>query len=430
VRTGPAIGILAVVMLLLSGSAMGAERFPPPEFESGHVLPQNVWPAPRALWQETLDVGVLIVALSLAAWIALVRRSRRAMVVLVICSLGYFGFYRGGCVCSVGAIQNVAQAVADPACALPFTVALFFALPLLFAVVFGRVFCAGVCPLGAIQDVVLIKPIRVPTWLQQALSLLPFVYLGAAVLFAATDTMFVICRFDPFVGFFRRSGPFHMLVAGGVVLLVSTFVGRPYCRFLCPYGALLGIGSRWAWRHVRTTPDECLVCSLCEDACPFGAIRPPTPEDLSEDSLPRARGMTKTALALLVALPLVGAGTGRLAGPFLATANDTVQLAARISLEENGGLTERTLESEAFRAAGRPHSQLFAEARQMEGRFGLGGALLGAWCGLVISFKVFSLSRIRRQEEYEIDRATCVSCARCFLSCPRERLRLKALGGG
>ncbi len=275
--------LATMVLVVTASSARALERFPPPEFDTAYEAPSSQFPSPRADWQEAADVGILVVALSLAAWFALGRRNRRAMTGLSVASLAYFGFYRGGCVCPIGAIQNVALALADSGYALSFTVVLFFALPLFFALLFGRVFCGGVCPLGAIQDVLLIKPVRVPTWLERALGVLPFVYLGTAVLFAVTNTMFIICRFDPFVPFFRLAGPFHMLVAGGGVLAVSAFVGRPYCRFLCPYGALLGLVSRWAWRKVGITPNECIVCSLCEDACPFGSIRAPTPAGLSEE---------------------------------------------------------------------------------------------------------------------------------------------------
>lgn len=275
-------GLVCAALWLPSAPAWAAERFPPPEFESGYVLPYMPEPWPRTNWQEVLDVAVLLAALGLAAWMALGRRNRREMLLLAIFSLVYFGFYRGGCVCPIGAIQNISLALAEASYVVPLTVVVFFSLPLVFALLFGRVFCGGVCPLGAIQDVVLIKPVRIPMWLQQALGVLPFVYLGAAVLFAATDSMFLICRYDPFVAFFRMSGSFGMLVFGGIVLLLATFIGRPYCRFACPYGALLGLCSRWAWKRVSVTPDECLVCSLCEDACAFGAIRAPTPEGVAE----------------------------------------------------------------------------------------------------------------------------------------------------
>ena len=99
-------------------------------------------------------------------------------------------------------------------------------LPLLFALLFGRVFCAAVCPLGAMQDVFVVKPLKLPPWLEQALGLLPYVYLGLAVLFAATGAGFVICRFDPFVSFFRLSGNVYILGLGACFLLVGMFIAR------------------------------------------------------------------------------------------------------------------------------------------------------------------------------------------------------------
>ena len=53
---------------------------------------------------------------------------------------------------------------------------------------------------------------------------------------------------------------------------MGMFVGRAYCRYLCPYGALLALLSRLSWRGVTITPDKELDCGLCEEACPLGAI--------------------------------------------------------------------------------------------------------------------------------------------------------------
>jgi polyferredoxin len=162
-------------------------------------------------------------------------------------------------------------------------VALIFALPLLFALLFGRVFCAAVCPLGVLQDLVLIKPLRLPQWLSRALGVIPPIVLGLAVLFAVTGTGFIVCRFDPYVVLFRRSGPGFMLILAAVAVGTAVFVGRPYCRFFCPLGVILGALSRWSWFKVSVTPDECVNCSLCEDACPFGAIEPPVPEGARDE---------------------------------------------------------------------------------------------------------------------------------------------------
>ena len=168
---------------------------------------------------------------------------------------------------------------------ISFGVIAFFFLPLAAALLFGRVFCGGVCPLGAVQDLVLLRPLKVPEKLDRALSWLPYVYLGLAVLFAGwglhlkigawqiqVGRRFLICEWDPFIGLFRISGPFHMLAIGAAFILAGMFIGRPYCRWLCPYGGLLSILSRVAWKNVQITPDKELDCGLCADACPYGAI--------------------------------------------------------------------------------------------------------------------------------------------------------------
>ena len=137
--------------------------------------------------------------------------------------------------------------------------------------------------------------------------------------------------------------------------------------------------------------------------------------------------MRGTSIILLILLPVVAPAAGYVAGSFLARANDTVRLAERVWLEESQHFAERTDESTAFRETGRPVTELYAEAARVERRFVVGGALLGLWCGLVIALKLFSLVRPDPREVFDIDHAQCVCCARCFLSCPRERVRRKAL---
>jgi len=241
----------------------------------GYVTPDVQRPSSRPAWWGFVDVILLAMAMGLSTWIVLVRRRRAWLVPLTIGCLLYFGFYRKGCVCPIGAIQNVALALSDPDYAIPVVVIAFFFLPLILALLFGRVFCGGVCPLGAIQDLVLLRPAQIPRRLDQALGTLKYIYLLLAVGWAVqpeANRDFIICRFDPFVGFFRLNGPGYMLILGGVLLASSMFVGRVYCRWLCPYGALLAILSRFSWWGVTITPDKELDCGLCTESCPFGAI--------------------------------------------------------------------------------------------------------------------------------------------------------------
>src|SRR5258708_27750376 len=241
----PAVQALMAFLVLMAVAgpafAQSADRFPRPEFTTGYQEPgmKQHAPGPRAVFMEWFDVFVLIAALSAATYYALKRGSRKAIFVLSVGAVLYFGFYREGCVCPIGAIQNVALGLAGTGYVLPLTVVLFFLLPLIFALFVGRVFCASVCPLGAAQEMVIIKPIKVNKGVKHFLSLVPYVYLGTAVLFAYIGADFIICKYDPFIGFFRMGANFGLFLFSGAVLVVGTVVARPYCRFMCPYSILL-----------------------------------------------------------------------------------------------------------------------------------------------------------------------------------------------
>jgi NAD-dependent dihydropyrimidine dehydrogenase PreA subunit len=407
------------------GSLPSALRFPPPEFESGYRFPEMApLPAARPALFEYADAALLVVALLFASHLVLRRRSRRAIFGLMILALFYFGFVRDGCVCPIGAIQNVTLTAFDGTYAIPLAAAAFFVIPLVFTLFCGRVFCGAVCPLGAIQDAVLIHPVRVPGWLESGLRLLAYTYLGAAVLFAAIGSVFLICRYDPFVGFFRLSGNWNILILGVSLLVIGLFVGRPYCRFLCPYGVILRQLSRLSKRRVTITPNECIKCRLCQDACPFGAIREPT-EDWPEGEYQIAKRRLALFLLLLPVLVAAGGWAGYSLKERLARVHPSVRTAERVYLEESGQVTGTTDVSDAFRTTGRTSESLYQQATAIRGQFAVGGALLGAFIGLVAGGKLIALSVRRRRMEYEADPASCFACGRCYQYCPKEHERRK-----
>jgi len=411
---------LTTCLWLAALPAAAVQRFPRPDFTSDYVIPATTQPGPRADWIAWLDVAVLVAALLLAGHLVLRRRSRRGAWLLTACCLAWFGFVRRGCVCPVGAVQNLALAWSDAGYTAPLVVVAFFALPLVWTLFAGRTFCAAVCPLGAVQELALWRPLKVPAWLNHCLGLLPWVFLGVALLFASTGAGFLICRWDPFVGFFRLGAPLHMVLLGAAVLGLSLFVGRPYCRYACPYGALLGVMSRFARRHVTITPSTCVQCRLCEESCPYDAIRKPVPAVGPES---RATGVRRLARILTV-MPLVAllaGATGWSAGRLLSRAHPEVALALDVHRDASPQSETMRLRHEAFQLSQRTEAALHAEARAIQARFAIGGSLLGALLGLIVCTKLLGLSLWRSHTDYEPDRAQCFSCARCFNACPVGR---------
>jgi len=400
---------------LPAASSFGEFRFPMPEFATGYTHPAVHTPLPAnamGLW----DLGVLALALCLSAFLVLKRRSRREIFLLTLFCLVYFGFWRDGCVCAVGSLQNVAAGLFHADFGVPWIVLGFFALPLVFALFFGRVFCAAVCPLGAIQEAVAVKPVKVPPVVEKTLGFFPTVYLGLTVLSVAMGAGFIICQYDPFVGVFRLGASFNMFLFGGLMLLLGIWVARPYCRFLCPYGVLLNWMSRLSKWHTAITPSSCIQCRLCEDSCPYNAILYPEPKPHEA-----RRGGTRRLVRMLAVLPLlvaVGAGVGALLREPLSRLHPTVRLAERVAGEDLGRFTETTIETEAYRASDQPAEELFREAQTLKAGFGRGGVWLGAFLGLMIGGKLVAYSLVRTRSDYEPDRGACFSCGRCYKFCP------------
>jgi NosR/NirI family nitrous oxide reductase transcriptional regulator len=409
-------GILLVLTFSFLVFNLSAQRFPKPEFETKYTTPPTQMPLARSVTLEYLDLAVLILSLSLASWLAIKKRSRNGIFWLSLFSLAYFGFYRQGCICPIGSIQNVTMGLFNPEYQIPLLAIAFFLVPLFFTLFFGRTFCAGVCPLGAIQDIVALRPVSLKGWVQSLLGLIPFIYLGLAILYAATATDFVICRYDPFVGFFRFSGPFMMMAIGGSLLLLGVFIARPYCRFLCPYGVLLNLVSRISWKHLTITPSVCIDCKLCENSCPFGAINKPSPTRNMESRNTTIRRFIVYTLVVPLFIVL-GAFAGSGFHENLARVNPKVRLAIALNKPVDPALTP-SLEITTFKSSGKALDKFYAETAILMQKFHTGGILLGGFIGLIFGLTLVRLSVYKHHVGYTPNKGTCLSCARCIDFCP------------
>ena len=185
---------------------------------------------------------------------------------------------------------------------------------LLATVLFGRLYCSSVCPLGTFQDIVIrwsrrshrrrwYRYRRAPYWLHYTL-------LGITIIISVSGSMIVVNALEPFSIFGRIAGglarPLLMTVNNiGAVLLSSVdvyllsaipapplevgllavpavfftaiavlafFRGRLFCNSVCPVGALLGLVSRKAIFRIVIDHSTCKDCGLCEKVCKAGCI--------------------------------------------------------------------------------------------------------------------------------------------------------------
>jgi NosR/NirI family transcriptional regulator, nitrous oxide reductase regulator len=397
------------------------QRFPKPEFETGYQIPETTIPAPRAQAMEFVDLFVLIAVLGFGVWLVFKKRSRKWVLWLSVFALLYFGFYREGCICAIGAVQNVTLSLFNTGYAIPISALAFFIIPLLLALFAGRIFCGSACPLGIIQDVVIVKPIKVAPWLQKTLGIFPFVYLGLAILYAATATDFIICRYDPFIGIFRMGADFHMIVLGISFLLIGMFVARPYCRFVCPFGALLKISSTFSKNHLSITPTDCINCKLCKDSCPFDAIDHPTDENDVRDAKADYRKFLVYA-ALVPVFIVVGGWAVSGSHKLLSKAHPDVALANLLVANPERMKDTENVDIKTFMASERTLEMLVSDAAEIQEKFRKGGWWLGAFIGLVISLTLLNQVIYRKRTIYEANRGNCLSCARCMDYCPVGKL--------
>lgn len=149
------------------------------------------------------------------------------------------------------------------------------------AVLFGAVFCGWLCPFGSVQEWVgkLGKKIFgksynnfIPYKYDKYLRFLRYGVLGWVVYMTAVTGKLVFSDVDPY------SALFHLwtgevatvgLIVLILTLLASLLVERPWCKYLCPYGAILGLTNSFRVFKIRRNPSSCVSCSACNKACPM-----------------------------------------------------------------------------------------------------------------------------------------------------------------
>ena len=416
--------LIAVVLFCTISGIVDASRNPPPEFETNYTLPPTKTPLPCVATntENVFAVGLYAVFLLFAGLAVHYWRSRKIIFGLAVCSVIVLGFLLQGCPCPVGMFQNLVQAFIEPSVTVAWSVIFLFALPILAALFWGRIFCSAVCPLGAVQELTAIINLKIPEQYEQFFGLIRYFILGIGTFCVIVGLGYVVCQFDPFASIFWHSGLYYILIFSGIVLVTGFFLGRPFCRFLCPYGALLGLCGSLTTRKVTVTPSKCDQCNLCKQVCPYNAILPPTAEPTPSEK----RSDFMKLMITIGALPIiifVLAHIGSLTAPRLIMLNRDIIAAHLLRAEEEKSVeTPGTFpETRGLMQYGTPSEEVYERASQAKKRFDIAGVGLGAWIGLVIGLKWISLVLRRRRTEYEVDPARCFSCGRCFWYCPNQK---------
>jgi polyferredoxin len=149
---------------------------------------------------------------------------------------------------------------------------------------FRKAFCSWLCPVGTISEYLWRAGQKVfrrnffsPRGLDIPLRGLKYLLLGFfvwAVTSMGADELAGFMR-SPYgliadvkmLNFFRHIGEAGAITLA-ILFVASVFIQNFWCRYLCPYGALLGITALLSPARIRRNPETCVDCAKCAHACP------------------------------------------------------------------------------------------------------------------------------------------------------------------
>jgi polyferredoxin len=149
---------------------------------------------------------------------------------------------------------------------------------------FRKAFCSWLCPVGTVSEYLwqlgrkaFRRNFRLPRWLDIGLRGLKYLLLGFFVWAVSSMAASEIAAFmnSPYgviadvkmLNFFRHIGETGAIVLG-LLVVASVLVQNFWCRYLCPYGALLGITSLLSPARIQRNAASCIDCAKCAKACP------------------------------------------------------------------------------------------------------------------------------------------------------------------
>ncbi len=163
------------------------------------------------------------------------------------------------------------------------------------AILFGSIFCGYICPFGTFQEWVgkLGRKLfpktynhMVPEKLDRALRYLRYGVLALVLYQTAVTGKLIFQSVDPYYAlfnFFTGEVAVTAFIVLGVIMVLSLIIERPWCRYFCPYGAMLGLFNYIRIFKIRRNKNTCIGCKQCDKVCPMninvsqsGIVRDPS----------------------------------------------------------------------------------------------------------------------------------------------------------
>lgn len=166
---------------------------------------------------------------------------------------------------------------------------------MLFGIVFGRIMCGFLCPFGLIQDLLYKIPLKKSAVPQKAdkafrklkyavllimVIILPIIAVNkygvgspyfckwicpAGTLEGGIPLLFLNESLRKSIGFIFRWKAAVLII----IVILSVFIYRPFCRYICPLGAIYGLYNRVSFFGMNLDKEKCSSCKACEKACPM-----------------------------------------------------------------------------------------------------------------------------------------------------------------
>jgi len=160
----------------------------------------------------------------------------------------------------------------------------FLGFAVLVSFLFRRSFCSWFCPVGTLSEWAwkigefrMGKNFQMPTWLDVPLRTVKYVFLGFFAWVILKMPVSAMASFfeSPYykiadikmLHFFTKMTLTTALVLTGLVVL-SFFFRNFWCRYGCPYGALVGLFSVFSPARIKRNLDSCVHCGKCAQVCP------------------------------------------------------------------------------------------------------------------------------------------------------------------